>query len=298
MPLPPFELANRVTAVEPREAEEMYRAHGAQLKGLLVDLLPPSWSFEGKRVLDFGCGAGRVLRCFAEEAETAGFYGCDIHRPSVEWMEANLVPPFNVFANEEAPPLPFEDGRLDLIYAVSVFTHLTDLWSAWLVELHRCLGEGGILIVSVMGGSVSQQIAGEDWDPDRVGMNVLLPGNDRDWGGPMVFHSQWWIAAHWGRAFELVNYVKGKEAGTHDWLVLAKKPVAVTAAALESPEPDEPREALAAQHNVRQLSAEMGAVRAQRERAYELLRELKASPSWRLTAPLRAAKRFARRSRG
>ena len=36
------------------------------------------------------------------------------------------------------------DGAYDLVLAVSVFTHLTASWSAWLVELHRVLADGGL----------------------------------------------------------------------------------------------------------------------------------------------------------
>ncbi len=44
-----------------------------------------------------------------------------------------------------------EDGSFDLIWAVSVFTHLAETWSAWLLELHRVLKPGGILLATFMG---------------------------------------------------------------------------------------------------------------------------------------------------
>ncbi len=49
-----------------------------------------NWAWSGKRVLDFGCGAGRTLRHFVEEAQVAEFSGCDIHGGSVDWINANL----------------------------------------------------------------------------------------------------------------------------------------------------------------------------------------------------------------
>jgi ubiquinone/menaquinone biosynthesis C-methylase UbiE len=83
------------------------------------------YDFEGRRVLDFGCGAGRVLRHFAPEAEAGGeFWGCDPYPPTIEWLKANLSPPFQFYVSE-ARPLPHPDGYFDLIYAISVFTHIT-----------------------------------------------------------------------------------------------------------------------------------------------------------------------------
>ena len=34
-------------------------------------------------------------------------------------------------------------------------------------------------------------------------MNVVNHGRAWDDGGPTVFHSEWWIREHWGRAFDV-----------------------------------------------------------------------------------------------
>ncbi len=221
---------------------EQYEQLSAWLQKEVALRLPPCWSFDGKRLLDFGCGAGRVLRGFVDEASVCEFFGCDIHEPSIDWLRRNLCPPFRVFCNDEMPPLPFETGSLDLIYAVSVFTHLTDSWAPWLLELRRCLAEDGTLIASLMGGGMSEAIAGRAWEPDRVGMDVL--GADESWdrGGPMVLHSPWWVRAHWGRAFDIVSYDEATASAAHDWVVLRPKGGQAEVADLETPEPNEPRE--------------------------------------------------------
>jgi SAM-dependent methyltransferase len=87
--------------------------------------LPPDWSFEGKRVLDFGCGSARVLRHFLDEARHGEFWGCDIDGPSIDWIASNLSPPLRCFQNEPEPPLALEASYLDLIWATSVFTSTT-----------------------------------------------------------------------------------------------------------------------------------------------------------------------------
>ena len=79
------------------------------------------------------------------------FYGCDIDAESIEWIVEHLSPPFMAFQSDEMPPLALGDESLDLVYACSVFTHIADLWSAWLLELHRVLKPGGLLIATFLG---------------------------------------------------------------------------------------------------------------------------------------------------
>src|SRR5207244_8192708 len=153
IPFPPLDLANRVGSLaEADEPVALYEELGSAAKATIASVLPEDWSFESKRVLDFGCGAGRTLRHYLDEASNCRvFYGCDIDEPSIVWLREHLSPPFQVFVNGELPPLPLPNASLDLVYAVSVFTHLTDNWSDWLLELHRVLDDEGLLIATFIG---------------------------------------------------------------------------------------------------------------------------------------------------
>src|ERR1043165_8053538 len=49
-------------------------------------------------------------------------------------------------------PLPYKDQMFDLIYSLSVFTHLSENHaSQWLSEMNRVLKPGGILIITIHG---------------------------------------------------------------------------------------------------------------------------------------------------
>lgn len=102
-------------------------------------------------VLDFGCGCGRVTRYFRDFP--GGVAGSDLSREAIAWCRENL--PFGRFeTNGLAPPLAFDDDSFDLVYALSVFTHLTaDLQLAWRDELRRVLRPGGRLLITTHGGS-------------------------------------------------------------------------------------------------------------------------------------------------
>ena len=278
------------------DLDAAYTELGAQTKRQVVQLLPDGWSLEGKRVLDFGSGAGRTLRHFASEAESAEFWGCDIDAPSIEWLQENLSPPFHAWRTTQNPPLGLEHGTFDLVYAVSVFTHLTYNSSQWLLELHRMLKPDGLMIATFMGRWTTEWLAGEPWVEDRVGMNVLHHNRGWDDGGPAVLMSEWWVREHWGRAFEIVEIAP--QFQNFSWAVMRKRDVELTTEDIERPSED-PREYAAVRHNVRQLQRELESQAA----AYEhRIRECEArilvyedSRSWRTTRPLREVAKALRR---
>jgi SAM-dependent methyltransferase len=260
-PVPPPHLAARVGSVQGADPLAFYLSEGATVRERIERLLPPDWTFDDKRVLDFGCGSARVLRHFLDVADRAELWGCDIDGPSIDWVKANLSPPLRCFQNDPEPPLPFEDGYLDLIWATSVFTHI-DLWSAWLLEMHRLLASDGVLIASFLGEGMWEALVGEPYPEDEVGMTVL-----RHWetgsAGPDVLHSEWWLRAHWGRAFDVLEVERpprrpdGAPQTTHSYIVLRKRPGSFTREELEHTDPDDPRELAALQTNVRILRAEI-----------------------------------------
>jgi SAM-dependent methyltransferase len=249
------------------EEISQYDAIGALCRRLICEELPSGWTFEGKRVLDFGCGAGRVLRHFAPEANAAEFIGCDVDEAAIEWASKHLTPPFSFLRNAGLPPLPEPDESFDLIYAISVFTHLTDSWAAWLLELRRLLEPEGLLVLSFIGEGVIEILTGEPYDDALIGKNDLHIGTPASAGGPTVLHSPWWLQSHLGRAFEIVNlrpYANREQRWGHGILSVRRLPGReIGIAELSRPDPDEPRELSSLRHNVRQLRRELRHLRRQ-----------------------------------
>lgn len=104
----------------------------------------------GQHILEFGCSAGRLVRCLAEYADSSGIWGVDINARHITWAQQNLSPPFNFVTTTTAPHLPFEDRYFDLIFAGSVFTHIAELADAWLLELRRILKINGRLYITIL----------------------------------------------------------------------------------------------------------------------------------------------------
>lgn len=308
-PLPPAEFASRVGCPQDGDDAKVladYDAYGSLMKYAIVDLLPPGWSFEGRSVLDFGSGAGRLLRHFVQEAETGEFYGSDIDEEMIGWLRDNLCPPVaGAFVNGEDPPIPLPDSSLDLIMAVSVFTHLTLNWATWLLEMRRLLKDDGLLVATFLGPGASRDVTPIPYDEDATAMNSFGFANPGlRW--PVVLHSSWWLRSHWGRAFEIIELrpdgfmtTPGHGQGT---VVMRPKRVSLTVEDLEREEPGEPRYEMACRQHLRQLATEGGEVRMQHQ---AVLRELSkvstayadvvSTRSWRYTEPLRRVRAALRR---
>jgi SAM-dependent methyltransferase len=101
------------------------------------------------RVLDFGCGWGRVTRFLARDVEPGRLYGCDPVAEILEVCRANRVPA--TLARSEFRPerIPFEEP-FELAFAFSVFTHLSEsAHECCLSALHRALRPGALLILTI-----------------------------------------------------------------------------------------------------------------------------------------------------
>lgn len=101
------------------------------------------------RVLDFGCGWGRLIRYLARDVAPGSLYGCDPIEEILDVCRKSGVPA--TLAHSELLPtrLPF-DEKFDLAYAFSVFTHLSEAaHESCLGALHGSLRPGGILVLTV-----------------------------------------------------------------------------------------------------------------------------------------------------
>lgn len=101
------------------------------------------------RVLDYGCGWGRLTRFFARDVAPGSLYGCDPVEEILDVCRRTRVPA--VLARSEYLPerLPFEVS-FDLVYAFSVFTHLSEAaHRRCLAAIRDSLRPGGLLVLTV-----------------------------------------------------------------------------------------------------------------------------------------------------
>jgi SAM-dependent methyltransferase len=121
-----------------RRHEEVTSRDQVLIAALIQDRfsLPPSSEV---KVLDFGCGEGKMVRYLASLGYDA--FGCDVF-PA--W-EDKADSPAGQLALITLQPyhLPYPDGTFDLVFSTSVLEHVQNLEEC-LSEIHRILKPGGI----------------------------------------------------------------------------------------------------------------------------------------------------------
>jgi len=100
------------------------------------------------KVLDFGCGWGRIIRFFMKDVYLKNLYGTDCDETVVNICKSLNVN-CNIDVNNIYPPTEYPDNNFDLIYSFSVFSHLSEeSHKKWLSEFQRILKPNGVLIVT------------------------------------------------------------------------------------------------------------------------------------------------------
>jgi SAM-dependent methyltransferase len=156
-------------------------------------------------ILDFGCGAGRVLRHWHDLPSTR-VCGTDYNPRLVRWCRSNLAFT-DVRRNDLAGRVDWPDDSFDLIYALSVFTHLTEpVGFAWIDELSRVLKPGGHLLITTHGDYYRGSLEPEDRSRyDRGEAVVRLP--DREGSNDCAtFHPSVYVRDRLARGLGVVDH--------------------------------------------------------------------------------------------
>ena len=247
-PPPDFQALSIGSSGEPalREAYTFWRVIKDRALRAGISLRP------GTRVLDFGCGWGRMVRFFLRDLRSDDTWGVDVAADMLELCEP-LFRHGHFERVPSSPPTSLPPSSFDVVYAYSVFSHLNEsVGLAWVEELARVLRPGGILIVTTQGRSFlafCEQLR-RDGQPATAwheslaksftDLGASLAAYDRGdllhaatGGGadrPASFYGetlipQGYVERHWTRHLEFVEFTDDR-AFLPQALIVMKKPAA------------------------------------------------------------------------
>ena len=107
----------------------------------LADLIEPC---EKARVLDIGCGDGKLITKLAGKIRAGEIYGIEISPKYAEEAHRNNV---NIIIDDIDVGLPFKDDSFDIVISNQVIEHVNST-DNFVKECHRILKNGGKCIVS------------------------------------------------------------------------------------------------------------------------------------------------------
>jgi 2-polyprenyl-3-methyl-5-hydroxy-6-metoxy-1,4-benzoquinol methylase len=120
--------------------EEKYLAAGRTFADCMSPLVG---GFTGKRVLDYGCGDGRIAAALAAEA---GLLVCADASPVILAACQQRIPRARTVRAER--PVDVPGGPFDLIYSIGVLYHMPDVEAmACLVEFAELVAPGGYVCI-------------------------------------------------------------------------------------------------------------------------------------------------------
>ena len=204
LPLPPIQMMTLTTASPSVEwFLQSGRAAAASIRELLARNGSPIEQIHS--TLDFGCGCGRVLRHLVELPHS--IHGCDYNPKLVGWCRNHL--PFGRFSvNNLGPPLANASASFDLVYALSVFTHLPQpLQKQWKEELRRVLRPDGYLIISTHGAAYLDELTATERISFHSGELVVRRDTEPGTNRCGVFCSEDSVRRHFSPEFMVRDFV-------------------------------------------------------------------------------------------
>jgi SAM-dependent methyltransferase len=169
------------------------------------------------------------MRFLIQDVPAEHASGCDIDAQAIAWDQTNLPgPAYHVIGGQ--PPTPYPNGGFDLVFGISVFTHLDESTQfRWLDELRRITAPDGLVAVSVLGPHATHPMHREkieragflDQRSAQAGDFAAYVGEDYY---RLTYHTHRYIERAWSQYFDLVEYSEFGVNAQQDLIIMRQKP--------------------------------------------------------------------------
>lgn len=220
-PVPPIELQERVG-----DSGNFLLVRANLTTLVMTQLHKYKPDFLSSRILDWGCGCGRVLSQLRKFVPANLLFGCDIDAAAIAWDRDNLPGPAFIHI-DPYPPTSYRNEFFQVIYGISVMTHLAEESQLqWLEELQRISAPNAILALSVIGKDLRQtnMPAALRTTFEAKGFVSQVPNYSSIWDKfshrgyyRESYHSLEYIEGSWGKYFEILEYL---QTGHQDLVLL------------------------------------------------------------------------------
>jgi SAM-dependent methyltransferase len=244
--LPPPELMKIVGS----PSAESYVAVGRNLAAILKR---HAGLGRNDRVLDVGCGCGRLALPLTEQLTDGSYEGFDVIPELVEWCRSNISPRHphfrfqladvaNAFYQERAAKpaslyrFPYDDDTFDVTVLASVFTHMLEKdMMNYLGEVARTLRPGGTAVMSFFlrndESEAMKEVTGREFRWRRYGLSGIRVLDRKHPEGGVSYPERTVRAALRSKGLQLQQILFGSwcgrlRAASGQDIVVARKPPA------------------------------------------------------------------------
>lgn len=153
------------------------------------DLLPlGKYSKPGDKILDVGCGNGRLYHLF-EKKQGVSYIGIDQSNALIKIAKKQA--PKGKFVLGEMTKLPFKKGEFDIVYCIAAFHHLPDekFRLKALKEMKRVVKSGRYVILS--NWNLDSHGAKKKWGAGNSERDFMIPWKNPQGGlvGERYYHA-------------------------------------------------------------------------------------------------------------
>ncbi|WP_428407183.1 class I SAM-dependent methyltransferase [Hyphococcus sp.] len=181
---------------------DLYWRTGQETAAALASRIDAHVKTQSPRVADWGCGLARVLRHLPERYKRTGF---DYNARAVNWC-TDHIKGAQFFHNGLMPPLPASNASFDALYALSVFTHLSEeAHDAWIHDIARVLAPGGVFLGAFhMKLSPGQLLPEEQarFDAGKLVVRGRVKEGSRTY---VAYHPESWLRSHLFHNWEILE---------------------------------------------------------------------------------------------